>query len=42
MLNPAHEESGVVEPEADSRGCCQGLGMEGDRREEGFVKGTTV
>ena len=34
--------SGEVEPETHSGGCDQGLGIEGRRREEGFVKGSQV
>lgn len=31
-LNPIHEETSIVETEADSRGCWQGLRMKGNWR----------
>ena len=36
------KHSGEVETETHSRGCDEGLGIEGRRREEGFVKGSQV
>ena len=35
-LNPIHEETSIVETEADSRGCWQGLRMQGNWREKSF------